>query len=337
MFGRLKPNLIILLLGIFFVAVVDQMYAQNVNRGMEEFGLGRNVAAYLVKGCVIFAGTIQAVGEPEKEAGVDDDTRAMLTRRIDIRVDEWIYGEHRGGENIRLVYAARPIFTKTSLGPWSAWGGVDPSDLQVGRRLFVIRWAEQASRPTWLGKPQDIALVLPGKNLFASIRNIVATHTQLKQSPEEVEKALQLLREKKDPIFAGYLVTYLMEGESLRNVNEAATHLRSLLGNQHIPEPAWKDIADWFVSNFYRLSDETRKSVTETLVVAASSEDKKLAESGIAALIRLGDGKLLEMRPFLTPDRRGKLGENYRLFLSRGRAGRGQADFESQLGIEISK
>jgi hypothetical protein len=331
--GRGKANLIVLL-WMFLATAAGPVWAQQVNRDMEKFAFGRNLAVYLVNGCVIFTGTIQAVGAPEKEAGVTDDKRAIFTRTVALKIEERIYGELPGRDDIRLVYASRPVFTKTSLGPWTPWESLDPSDLQVGRRLLVIRWTEQASRPTWLGKPQEIALVVADRDSFAVIRDIAEMNRRLNQSSEEVQKALRTLRDKNDLVLAGYLVTYLEDGESLRDVNQAAIHLCSLLAGNDLPGQAWKDTTGWFVSNFYRLSNETRRSVTENLVAAASSENKTIAESGIAALIRLGDEKLLEMSPFLTPDRRRKIVERYREVLSGGKTAKQHTEFSSQLGIE---
>src|SRR6266852_831459 len=282
------------------------MYAQGSEQEMERFGLGQRLGDCLVKGCVVFTGITRSLGKLEKEPGVADERRAVMTRKVDIKVGEWLYGQGTG-DTVQLLYAARPALTKTSLGPWSAWEG---NSLDVGGQLLVVRWAKEAPRPSWLGKPEDVAFVVSDKSLFAPMREAIAQHRRFERNPDEVAKIPQLLRDKQDSVFRGYLLTYLMNGEGVRNVDKAADMLSGLLGHESVPGPGRAAIADWLASTFYRLAEPTRKAATEALVVSASADDARVANPALTVLVRLGDLQMLNLKPLLTQARQRKIVEN---------------------------
>jgi hypothetical protein len=305
------------------------MYAQDSEREMERFGLGQRLGDCLVKGCEVFTGIIQSLGKLEKEPGEADEERAVMTRKVDLKVGEWLYAKGNG-DAAHLIYAARPALTKTSLGPWSAWEG---TTLDIGGQLLVVRWAKEAPRPTWLGKPDDVAFVLSDKSLFASVREAIAQHRSLEHNPDEAAKIPQLLRDKQDSVFKGYLLTYLMNGEGVRDVDKAAAMLSGLLGHESVPGPARAAIADWLASTFYRLTEATRKTATEALVVSASADDARAANPALSVLVRLGDLQMLDLKPLLTQARQRKIVENYRNFRAQNKVQQEHPEFELQLGL----
>src|SRR5512138_646357 len=83
------------------------MYAHDSEQEIERFVLGQRLGDCLVKGCVVFTGTIQSLGRLEKEPGVSDPRRAVMTRKVDLKVGAWLYGK-RNVDNVQLLYAAAP-------------------------------------------------------------------------------------------------------------------------------------------------------------------------------------------------------------------------------------
>ena len=307
---------------------VTSMCAQ-AEQDMERFVAGQRLADCLVKGCTVFIGTIQALGPPERAPGEADERRAVMTRQVDMKVDEWLYAPE-GATTVQLSQATRPAVSKTSLGPWEAWEGVK---LEVGGQLLVARWAKDAPRPTWLGKPDDVAFVTSDQSLFGPAREVIGRHQHFQADPNELDKIPQMLRDKRDHLFAGYFLTYLMNGEGVRNVDKAAALLSGLLGHESVPAPARADIADWLASSFYRLAEATRKAVTETLILLASGDDAGSSDPAFASLVRLDELKMLDLKPFLTQERRRKLVEKYRIYQVQSKARTEHPDLEVQLGL----
>ena len=305
------------------------MCAEALEQDMQRFGVGQILGDCLVKGCTVFIGTIQAVGPSANAPGETDDRRAVKIRTVDIKVDEWLYARE-AVSTVQLLHATRPAMTKTAEGPWEAWEGVT---LDVGGKLLVARWAKDAPRPTWLGKPHDVAFVTSDQNLFGPVREMVGRHQQFKADPSQLDKIPELLRDKPDPLFAGYFVTYLMNSEGVRNIDRAAILLSALLGHEAVPGPARTDIAGWLVSSFYRLAAPARRAVTETFVLLASGNDGERADPALGALVRLGDLKMLDLKPFLTPERQRKLLEKYRASQAQSKPPGEHSEIEAQLGL----
>jgi hypothetical protein len=252
-----------------------------------------------------------------------------MIRTVDIKVTEWLYGQV-SGESVQLIQAVRPALTKTDDGPWRAWEGVT---LNVGAPLLVVRWTAGAPRATWMGKPEDVAIVVSDTSIFPVIHDVIAQHQGFARDPDEVFKAAQLLRAKPDMLFTAYLLTYLMDGEGTRNVDKAARVLSSVLAQQMLAPRAHSLVADWLASAFYRLSEPARKSVTEALVASANADDASFAYPALNALVRLGDLKMLNLKPALTPASQRKIVENYRAFRAKSMVQQEHPEFELQLGV----
>jgi hypothetical protein len=305
------------------------MSAIDNEQEVKRFRLGQRLGDSLVKGCVVFTGVIQSLGALEKEPGQTDEVRAMKTRTVNMKLTEWLYGQS-DGDFTQLLFTGRPTMSKTSVGPWLAWEGVT---LSVGGQLLVVRWAPLAHRPNWRGVPEDVALVVSDPSLFAGIHEAVAQHRQLERDPGDVAKAPQLLREKHDSLFTGYLLKYLMDGEGVRDVDKAALTLSGLLGHESVPEEGREAIARWLTSDFYRLQEPTRRAVSQTLIVSASADDASAAYPAVTALVRLCDLELLNLKPLLSHEHQHRIAENYRALRAQNRVEQGHPEFELQLGL----
>jgi hypothetical protein len=305
------------------------MDAQDSQRELERFEWGQRLGDCLVKGCAVFIGTIQSIGAVQKEAGEPDPQRAVMTRTVDMKVDQWLHGQ-RTGDTVRLLSAAPPAFSKTALGPWVPWEGIT---LGIGGQLLIVRWAKDAPRSTWLGVPEDVAIVSSDTSLFAPARAAIDQHHRFERDPGEVARIPQLLRDKEDPLIRGCMLTYLIDGEGVHNVDNAAVVLNRLLGHESVPRPGRAAIADWLAENFDRLGAATRKGTTEALVASATADDANVASPAVSAVVRLVDLQMLNVKPFLDPARQRKIVEHYRAFQAQHKGQPGHPEFESQLGI----
>lgn len=306
------------------------MYAHDSGEEMQRFRVGQQLGDCLVKGCVVLAGIIQSVGKLEKEPGPEDERHAVMTRDVNLRVIEWLYGT-TGTDFVRIVYSARPKMTKTSLGPWAAWEGVT---VETGGPLLVVRWAADAPRPVWAGQPEDVALAVSEKSLFSPLREAIAQHQRFEREPETAARIPQLLRDSRDSVLNGYLLKYLMDREGVRDVDNAAVLLSGLLGYERLPQEARQAIADRLVADFYRLSEAARTTVTKAVAVSASGGDGTTVNAALSVLVRLGDLQMLALKPLLTEESQHRIAGNYRAFRAQSKVPQPHPEFESQIGVQ---
>ncbi len=324
-----RPNLVWVVTVVMASVGVNGMYAQSAEQEMELFATGQRLGECLVRGCVVFTGVVQSVGDPRMEPGEPDPQRAMTTRSVDVKVSEALFGKPNGS-SVRLLYAARPEKTKTALGPWVPWHA---ATVETGRELLVALWAGDAPRATWMGKPEDVAIVVSDKAQFGAIRDIITEHRRFELTPKEVETIPRLIPYKHNNLFTGYALAYLMEGETVRNVDRAATVLSQLLGNELVPPAGRILIGNWLASTFYRLSPSARQTATEALVAAASANSATVAYPAVSVLIRLADLQILNLQPFADDARHRKVVENYRKFLAQNKAQQASPELETRLGL----
>ena len=100
-----------------------------------------------------------------------------------------------------------------------------------------------------MGKPEDVALVFSDKTLFGAIRDCITAHRRFVSTPSDVEMIPRLIVAKRDNLFTGYALTYLMEGEAARDVDRAATVLSQLIGNESVLPAGRVAIGDWLASD----------------------------------------------------------------------------------------
>lgn len=302
---------------------------QDNTNPLKRFALGQQLGRCLTRGCVVFSASIVALGRSEKAPGEVDPERATMLRTVDVKVLEWLYRKDIAAASpdpLRLQHAAPPALSKTGLGPWTVWDGVH---LEVGGPLLVARWTGAAQRPTWFDRPEDVGFATSDPALFASVREVTAQQRRFERDPHDVTVVARRMREKNDPLFSAYLLTYLTDHEAVRDVDRAASLLGSLIG-QATP-PGRTLIADWLASSFYRLAKTTRKELVDTLLAAAAGDDAGSAAPALRTLIRLGDQKLLELPASLTGPTRQKIVEAYRAQQASDKAA--HPEFEWQLGL----
>ena len=130
-------------------------------------------------------------------------------------------------------------------------------------------------------------------------------------------------------------MAYVKRKETFGDVDNAALVLSKLQNNSQIPDYVHNDISYQLLGDFYRMSENSRKAATESLVGAAATDNSNIADSALYVLIRLSNDKRFDMRPFLTPERRLRLIERYQSTLSRNKGVPGHSEFEHQLGLEV--
>lgn len=315
---RLFMILPFLSIGLTLNAASDGQWSRR------DYSIGQKLGRCLVRGCMVFVGNIKAIGHSERQSGVEPN-RAMSMTPFRLRVSEWLYGKpEQASEEVEAESVSEPSVSKTALGPWTVWQGVE---LKLGGELLVAKWTPQAQRPRYADKSENLAMVISDTTHFPMIRQIIAEHTRLAARPDEIRETSHLLTDSSDSALAGYLVTYLMERDAVLDPDRATLILSDVMTNEAIPVSEWKEISDWIVAEFYRLSESVRQAVAAKLFTAASSKDNSAFEAGISALLRLSNMQMLVRSP-LDSVRKHQLLVNYRSLVAQGKAPPG---LESQL------
>lgn len=282
--------------------------------------------------CQIFEATIQAIGEPKKQAGLAAE-RSPVFREVLVTVDQNLAGPGNApGQSVSLESVGSPAFTKTALGPWNVWENVQ---LAVGGKLMIALWGPKAQRGSWEGKLEKVAVVTSDLDSFTPIREIVNRQQDVEARPEAL---LEIGRraDQMDHYSLGYLMAYTNLKLIVKDVDMAAKLFSSLLTNEGVPEFVRNDIPARLLVDSYRLSDKARNTATKSLVVAAANDNARLSESAIDVLIQLSADKRFDMKPFLTPEVRPKLLANYEsLVARRGGSRKEHRSFETQIGINV--
>lgn len=267
----------------------------------QEYAMGRTLGTCLARGCVIFLGRVDAIGKPEPEPGVAEG-RATTFVRVGLTITDWLYGKPEDASvKTSVIETMKPHMTKTSDGPWSAWEGVSP---KLGGQLLIARWEPTAERARRGNEPYDLALVLSDMSLLSRVRQVTAEHALLLQQPEKVKEAIQRLPSDGNAMLAGYLVSYLIERDVVLDVDRATVLISNLIDNRLVPDPERRQIADECISNFYRLSDSTRATVTKSLFTLATRKERGIYDPAIGALLRLQGMQMLVPSHHLSPTER---------------------------------
>jgi hypothetical protein len=290
-----------------------------------QFKVGSELGWALAENCSIFSGTVLRVGPLMKDAKVED-SNAVLHASVDVRIDEWLWNQRPDlGTTIQLDQRIVPEKRRFSSEGRSVW---DDVDVQPGARLIVaLRRNENAAR--------KYVFVVSDVNLFPAIGVTLMWHRQHLSHPSSLVSARELANDNTNPFFLGYFGSYLWRGGSFGNRDEEAIALGKLLartgpvaGSSGLIRVA---LQRYVMSDSKPLSRAAHQSVTESLVIAGSSEDLKLAEQAITLLIRLAQARKLEMRSYLTADYSRRLSMNFRALVQAGRVDRNHAAFNSQL------
>jgi hypothetical protein len=290
-----------------------------------QFKVGTDLGWALAENCSIFSGTVLKVGPLTKDAKLED-TNAVLHASVDVRINEWLWNQRPDlGSAIQLHQTVVPEKRRLSSEGRSVW---DDVDVQVGGRLIVALRRDQ-------DRPRKYVFVVSDVNLFPAIGLVLMWHRQYLSNPSSLVSAAELANDSTNPFFLGYFGSYLWRGGSFCSRDEEATALGKLLtragpvaGSSGLIRIA---LQRYVMSHSKPLSRSAHQSVTESLVIAGSSEDLKLAEQAIDLLIRLAQERKLEMRPYLTADRSRRLSMNFRALVQAGKVNKNHSAFDSQL------
>lgn len=293
----------------------------------QSYGLGQIVGNCLVRGCQVYLATITDVGPPQSEAG-NAPENALVTQTIAFSVDEWIYGKSDGGET-QGIFVQEPEWSKTAIGPWNAWEGVDP---QAGSQVLVVRRVSPPANDD--EKMQPLVLVTSSADLIAQVRDVAAQQQAFENARSSVANVPQLLTGKNEPFFAGYIFAYLHDYLTLHDVSLTVKLLTSMIGNAGVPQDAWTEIPNYIVAEYYRLSKPAGASLTRQLAQVAGSENADTAQGGFSALFGLAGAGELDLKSALNSDQRAQLAETYHSLVSTGTIPQASSAFEDQLQTE---
>ncbi len=306
---------------------------QSENRSMVEYAAGYMLGDCLAAGgCRVFMGTILSIGNAEPEPGVEPQ-KAIVYRNVDLAVDEWLVNS--SGEEpatIKLASAARPAFTKTSIGPWTSWQN---ADLKQGGKLLVGLWEEKSQRAVWGGKASEVALATSDSQALSGLRRLVEAHKRYEAAPEDFVNVTQNLEASFDSFLLGYVMAYAKKRVKTSNVDNIARVLSRLQNNQKVPDYVQNEISYQLLANFRLLSAEPRQAATDALVGVGASDNPGVSGSAIEVMVRLSNDKTFDMRPFLTSERRRKLIANYQSIVAHRPDLSEYPNFENQLGTTI--
>jgi len=303
------------------------------NRQRLEYELGQKLGTALADNCSIVVATVRSVSAPVKDAEGAETANAASSTNVQLVVDEWLWAApERKTTELQVVRVTPPERQKYDNGPWLAW---KDAEVTAGNKLIVALYPKQAGNRAYRGKPYDVALAVSDVSTFAAIREALYRHDRYLHNPSELAAAGG--GPVSQPLLLGYTVSYLWRGGTYGNRDSEALALERFLENRDLPEPAATliklTLPRLMSSESRALSDATRRSLLESLVVAGANEDAKVASRAISVLLRLSDRNQLDIAPYLNPERQRKLAENYRASVENKMIHQRNANFESQLKI----
>ncbi len=293
-----------------------------------QFDLGRRLGKSLAKGSAVFVGTIRAVDPRVIEGGSTINREAPYRADVMVTVDQWLSGDVPSQKaDVRLELVKRPNSLKfRSDEGWSPWDGVD---VQVNNRLLVVYDSTGDDQ----ANSTNIRLLISDQNLFQAVRDSVILDTMLAKNPDEILRAPTLLSTRKDSILAGYIISYLTDRVRPNSVNTDALVLSNLFRSNTLSSVAWLPIrmtlTHLLSSEHYPVTEETRETATQALIVIGCANDAELAKQAVTILVVLSDRKKINMRPLLNEEQRKALNRIYRSAFSKDSA---HPNFVSQLG-----
>jgi len=290
-----------------------------------QFKAGSDLGSALAANGSIFSATVLRV-EPLTKNVKGEDSNAVLHASLDVKIDEWLWNQRPDlGSTFQLDQTVVPGKRRLSSEERTVW---DDVDVQVGGKLIVALSRNQDA-------PRKYLFVVSDVDLFPAVGVALMWHRQYLSDPGSLVSAPELVNDSQNPFFLGYFASYLWRGGSFGNRDEEAialgkllTHTRPVAGSSGLIRIA---LQRYVMSDSKPLSRSAHRSVTESLVIAGSSEDLKVAQPAITLLIRLAQERKLEMRPYLTGDRSVGLSMNFRTLVQTGKVDRNHAAFYSQL------
>lgn len=325
-----RPIFIVALILFHGLVVVAQSAATGSDEisavEVAQFKAGIKLGTALAENNLIFFCTVRNVGPLTNDSGWTETSNANRTRRVTVNVDQWLWNKPSHAASVlELEQTLTSPQRRFSSEGRSAW---DDADVQVGGKLIMAlrRGADG---------PAKYRFVVSDVNLFPAIGVALDWHRQYLANSSSLVSAPELAKDRTNAFFLGYFVSYLWRGGSFGDHdNEAITLARLFIGSGSIANSSGLirvPLQRFLLSDSKPLSESTQRSLTESLIIAASDDDLKLAQDAITILIRLAEGRKLEMMPYLTAERSRRLNINYGALVQAGKIDGEHKAFESQL------
>jgi hypothetical protein len=206
--------------------------------------------------------------------------------------------------------------------------GINP---RIGDQLLVVAHPKKNTDNGQISIT-NYEIVLTDASLFPLLRQALVRHSHYVTDPGELG-ALEGLNKSGDMVLCGYLVRYLWEARPIRAEPQAPVFSKLLL-NRRIPDDGLFYISmalnRLLLNTNYQPSDSTRHLVIND-VIEASAAELTLAKRAMPILLRVSDGGLIDLKPFLNARYRNALASNYRTLVASGQIAGKHTEFESEL------
>jgi hypothetical protein len=151
--------------------------------------------------------------------------------------------------------------------------------------------------------------------LLQWLRQAISWHKRYIDNPDELLGVAGLLNSDSNSVLLGYLLNFFWRGGTFGNRDIEALALARLLernGLADAPSRLVRLSLTRLMSSHQRpVSDSTRRSLSESLVVIGSGDNQRRAAEAIRVILPLIDDNQLVIAPYLTPERQRKLAQNY--------------------------
>lgn len=310
--------------------------APGIQLSQPEFEAGQKLAAAFNDRASILLGTITNVGPQVKEKNVDEQNAASF-RKVRVAIDEWLWQSPKEKlAEIQVHQITPPARQKFNSGPWTAWNGVD---VAAGNKVLIALYPEKSENRVYRGKAVETSFVISDPALLQSLRQAISWHKRYVENPDELLGVAAQLNSGGDSVLLGYLLNFLWRGGTFGNRDVEALALARLLernGLADVPSRLIRlSLTRLMSSNQRPVSDSTRRSLTQSLVVIGSGDDQRQAAEAIRVILQLIDDNQLVIAPYLTPERQRKLVDNYSALVKTKQIGQRNAKFESQMKIGV--
>ena len=291
----------------------------------QSYLLSRQVGAALHQGCDVTLVEVASIGEFKRDPAILPDMAAP-TSTLELNVTEWLnQPSSRTNTVLKVSCVRRPELTKQSDGPWTVWEGIEP---RVGQSLLIGLWTADAPRPSWGGRPLEIAFVFGDSNRMALARSVLRINADFARQPDSLLNRASEPAQKLEIAELGYLVGYAFDRESRRDVDAAARLGDKLLQHLDVLPAARTDLIDKLEVEFYRLSEPVRGETGQALSQIAANSDDVASAAALPVLARLVESSQWRLK--LDDNRRRSLQQRYQTWLVHG--GNAYPRFASELG-----
>lgn len=281
--------------------------AQGKSDGMDNYRLGNDVGECVVMKCQVFRGHL-----------VTDSPKSG--QLVTIKVDEVFFGLAAGQDVVRIPYSKENWVKAPSESPGYAWRKVT----LAGSENLTIVQALDRLRAVEAGAP---VFVTEEEGEVAIIRRLTEQAHQLEKSPDAISTAVSSIY---DPATAGFLDAQVRH-LALKDPELAAVLFQQMIGNPNVPAPAWNQIANYMILDYYRLSESGKGSVVTRFTELAQEPDLRTGALGFTGLARLATSN--RDIPTLIPSAvQARLAQSYRALVAKGSMRR-DPSLEMELGI----